>query len=297
MAAAAAVAPAPGIAASIGSSLLELPSEILVGQLRACSALDLVMLSAAARLPSPKVPCAQGPEGEVELPLPAFVAWLALESQSWSWLGSRLPPPLLLRLFHFFRSERVTCGGCLVVPPVYGHLCETTSRGPSLVRCGTTRCGLRDMTGVEVALVAPANAWRAWPGAVDSAGCHLLPMPETFTLSANCELKNIAPVTRAGQLLAVVPFRWGYEGITAFPTEELALLQIARALNQRGECASVRKCKAKIHMLSLAQVRVSTRSSYQPLLADHLREFGDTVQTPLWAIVYTEDDPGFFCFS
>merc|ERR1712032_534949 len=74
------------------------------------------------------------------------------------------------------------------------------------------------------------------------------------------------------------------------------LMLIARTLNMRGDCSVVRTHRVKIHLLSLAQIRMASRSHYQPLLANALKGFGD-LEPCLWALVYTNEDPGFFCFN
>mmetsp|Transcript_53372 Transcript_53372/g.114712 ORF Transcript_53372/g.114712 Transcript_53372/m.114712 type:complete len:313 (-) Transcript_53372:247-1185(-) len=298
----------PGTTAERSSAFpfLDLPTELLAEQLAACAAADLATLASAARLP----PCA----GKAErLPLASFVARLALEEAGAGAWG-QLPAELWLRLFHYLRCARVACGTAATAP--VGHLCAAR---PGFVRCGAGRCELPgEEVAVDAVFVAPLNAWRGRAGVAGPCCCEALPLPREWTVHANTQLEAVAPVTHCSQVLAVVPLRWGEEedasaaALAAPPggshrslaawsrnaasADSRSLAFMARALNERGECAAVRTHLAKMHLLSLDQVRQAARSSFQPLLAEALRGF-DGVDTPLWALVYTQTDPGFFCFS
>lgn len=74
------------------------------------------------------------------------------------------------------------------------------------------------------------------------------------------------------------------------------LLRIAQHLDKRGENAVILTHRLKLHLLSSAQIREAARSSYQPLLAQVLTGFQD-IEAMLWGLVYTAQDPGFYCFN
>lgn len=291
-------------------ALLALPVDVLVGQLRGLSAVDLASLAVSA-------PAARAPTAEDGLPLHAFVARsallasLALEfDEDLCRAAGGSAPGAWLRLFHFLRCAPVGSADAPAAAwqrpqaaAVHGHLC---CGRPGYVRCGATRLELlgEELSLVHASLVHPLGAWLGAPPpshggapAGTRGSFEALPLPDSCTVRANTTVESIAMVTRCGQLHAVVPLHWG-EG-TVEPEQlvpdQNRLAIVARMLNQRGECAAVRTHRLKVHLLSLAQVRVATRSQFQPLLSDALRGFAG-VEPPLWAIVYTEADPGFFSY-
>jgi hypothetical protein len=273
------------------NSLSLLPIDLLVGQLRACTAVDLAALAATSRQPQPseKDPC---------LPLSAFVAREALGNIADKW--HQLSPAEWLRLFHFLRCENVTCDNS---PPVMGHLCGAR---PEFVRIGVGQCEIPgDDLAVNVSLILPLTAWRGH-GNSGIEGCDAPVLPSKWSIRANTQLEAVAPVTSLGQVCAVTPLKWGElkqhrtmsRGIFPQNVDNASnnLLRIARVLNTRGECAAVRTHRTKIHFLSPAQMQIVSRSYLQPLLSSALYGFAG-FEASLWAIVYTNKDPGFFCFS
>jgi len=267
------------------NSLLLLPIDLLVSQLRACTAIDLAALAATSRQPQPS-------EKETCLPLPAFVAREALGKVADQW--QKLSPVHWLRLFHFLRCAHVNCESA---SPVMGHLCEAR---PEFVRIGFGRCEiLADDLAVDVALITPLTTW--WRG-----HCNTPVFPSKWSVRANTQLEAVAPVTSLGQVCAVAPLQWGefqeHGNDTRFFSSKYRnrsssnLIRIARVLNNRGECAAVRTHRTKIHFLSPAQMKIVSRSDFQPLLSHASYGFAG-FEASLWAIVYTDKDPGFFCFS
>eukprot|EP00928_Gymnodinium_smaydae_P087984 TRINITY_DN72146_c0_g1_i1.p1 TRINITY_DN72146_c0_g1~~TRINITY_DN72146_c0_g1_i1.p1 ORF type:complete len:326 (+),score=64.24 TRINITY_DN72146_c0_g1_i1:131-1108(+) len=313
-----------------GSPLLgRLPVDLLLGQLRACAARELAVLAGAARQPLvPAGEVASSDDPPPLLPLSAAVARAALGSSLAETLVPKrtagatsataeadVPPALWLRLYHYLCCARVECGR----RSLRGHLCASR---PRFVRCGAGRCEM--MRGgltieIDVALVAPLATWRERLKDVKGQGrngacCVALPLPEVWSVHANTPLEAVAPVTHGAQVCAVVPLRWGDGGSargTRHADGEAAddcddaevlrdrgqLVQVASELNNRGECAAVRTHRTKMHLLSLAQIRMVSRSNYQPLLANVLGGFGAAMDAHLWAVVYTDSDPGFFCFG
>lgn len=293
---------------SQGSTFSCLPVDLLAGQLRACSAVDLAALAATARQP-------QSSEARLCLPLPAYVAREALGKVANQW--AELPACHWLRLFHFLRCAQVACGKS---SPLTGHLCAWE---PEFVRCGFGRC---EMPGeeleVDVALVTPLVAWRQRLGNAGAEGCKAFPLPQKWNVRADTQLDSVAPVTHASQVCAVVPLQWGRlqkadeasvaqqriaESLAcpwlaeplACPVASRSLHQltmVARALNRRGECSVVRTHRSKIHFLTRAQVLMVARSDWQPLLSTVLTTFSG-FDACIWALVYTDADPGFYCFG
>lgn len=268
-----------------------LPLDLLAGQLRACTAYDLAAFAATSRQPQPS-------EKDTSLPLPALVAREALGKVASQW--ERLTPAQWLRLFHFLRCANVACENSL---PVMGHLCEAR---PEFVRVGVGQCEIiGDDLNVNVALITPLTAWRG-QGESGIEGCNAPVFPSKWTVRANTLLEAVAPVTALGQVCAVTPLHWGElleprsntRGATLTSTDSSGnnLIRIASLLNKRGECAAVRTHQTKIHFLSPAQMKIASRSYLQPLLSNALHGFAGC-EASLWAIVYTNKDPGFFCFS
>lgn len=273
------------------NSLLLLPIDLLVGQLRACTAVDLAALAATSRQPQPT-------EKDTCLPLSAFVAREALGNIANKW--QQLSPAEWLRLFHFLRCAHVTCENS---SPVIGHLCGAH---PEFVRIGVGQCEIPgDDLAVNVALIAPLTAWRGH-GANGIEGCDAPVLPSKWSIRANTQLEAVAPVTSLAQVCAVTPLQWGelpghrkvargiFPGDIGKPSNDLK--RIATVLNTRGECAAVRTHRTKIHFLSPSQMQIVSRSYLQPLLSNALYGFVG-FEASLWAIVYTNKDPGFFCFS
>lgn len=285
------------------SDLLTLPVEVLAGQLKACAATDLAALAAVAQLPPPSI-ATNG------LPLHCFVARQAIGDDVAEAFGN-VPAAQWLRLFHFFRCVRLADARTKGTS-VLGHLC--TAR-PEFVRCGTGRCELiSEELKVDAALVTTLMIWRNRLGCSMDC-CLTLPLPESWTIHANTQLRAVAPVTHTAQVFGVMPLQWGEDTWThatrkglgssihagasmRYGMDEHRLATIAKALNQRGECAAVRTHVVKLHLLSVEQVEAVARSNYQPLLGDVLHSFAvANIEAPLWALVYTQDDPGFFCFG
>lgn len=275
----------------VPNSLSLLPIDLLVGQLRACTAVDLAALAATSRQPQPS-------EKDACLPLPAFVAREALGQIANQW--QKLSAVQWLRLFHFLRCAQVTCE---TSSPLIGHLCEAR---PEFVRIGGGRCEIPgDDLAVDVALIAPLTAWRG-PGNNGIEGCEAPVFPSKWSVRANTQLEAVAPVTSLGQVCAVTPLQWGefqesrINTSILFPghvdTSSNSLMRIARVLNRRGECSAVRTHRTKIHFLSPGQMKIVSRYYLQPLLSNALYGFAG-FEASLWAIVYTNKDPGFFCFS
>jgi len=123
-------------------------------------------------------------------------------------------------------------------------------------------------------------------------------------------------VTSYGQVHAVLPLRWGeakatpggapprgsavtfssYRHLGTSDAGERQLEILARMLDQHGECATLRTHQVKLHLLSPAQAKAVADGNYQPCLDDAMEAFGG-VSPPLWAVIYTDKDPGFFCFG
>lgn len=290
-----------------------LPIDLLVGQLRACAAVDLAALAATAKQPRP---CEDIAEDEACLTLSAYVARGELSEIASHWKD--LPPGHWVRLYHFLRCARVACSdhGTRTLKcdssrgrsTLVGHLCAAETK---FVRCGVGRCEVPgEELEVDVALIAPLQAWRQRLGSAGAGGCQALPLPDKWSIHAHHQLEAVAPVTNYGQVCAVVPLRWGNGEQLARKVsfiQQLAeplvgnasspeLTTVARILNKKGDCGVVRTHRMKIHFLSRAQIRMVARSDLQPLLANALANFSGC-DACLWAIVYTEDEAGFFCFG
>jgi hypothetical protein len=263
------------------SAFSNLPLDLLIGQLRACAAVDLAALAATAKQP-------QSSEEKSCLSLPAFVAREALGDLADQW--HELDAGQWLQLFHFLRCSQVACGNS---SPLVGHLCAAE---PEFVRMGTGRC---EMPGedleIDVALVAPMAVWRQ-RRSLGPDGCKALPLPEKWTIHANTQLEAVAPITHSAQVCAVVPLRWGNGGEAGVNASSQQLLSVTRILNRKGECSVVRTHRSKVHFLTKAQLHIVARSTFQPLLANTLTSFSGC-DASLWALVYTNNDPGFFCFG
>jgi hypothetical protein len=278
-------------------SFLQLPIDILAGQLKACAALDLASLAATAKQP-------RVAEASCCLPLPAFVARELLGKVADQW--EYLQPGSWLNLFHFLHCARLVCWNSV---PLIGHLCMAE---PEFIRCGVGRCVMvGEEMETDVALVMPFAVWCQHIGNGIAGKCKTPPLPKKWNMHANHQLESVALVTCAAQVCAVVPLTWGNSSQKPLDTDwmprtstelpsangsSMRLALVARALNKKGECSVVRTHQSKVHFLSRAQVHIVARSNFQPLLANALTAFSGC-DACLWALVYTEADAGFFCFG
>jgi len=213
----------------------------------------------------------------------------------------------LMRLFQLLYCERLCGRG----RPAFGHLCSAKR---TFVRYSTSRCVMPytdEELSVDVALVGRLSSWvddvcrgtdRIW-----------LPLPEIMKIQAKNPISAIAPVTRAGQVLAVLPELWGEDqAIVANPLVSSGQRQNFRTsfrwnaavrvlermeeiLDEKGECAVVRTHQSKTHIFTAAQAKVAAASSYNPSLGKVLKSLD--IDSRLYAIVYLQRDPGFFCFN
>jgi len=242
------------------------------------------------------------------LSLTGLVALAALERDSGDTAVFRkLCQGELMRLFQFLYCERLRGRG----RPAFGHLC--TARR-ACVRYGTSRFVMLygdEELSVDVALVGRLSSWA--DDVCRGTGERMsLPLPPELKVHANAPVATVAPVTRAGQVLAVLPEVWGEAQTTAnlvssarrlncrptfqWNTAVRLLERIEEMLNRKGECAVVRTHQLKIHVLTAAQAKVAAASSYNPSLSKVLNALG-VEEARLYAIVYLQRDPGFFCFN
>eukprot|EP00929_Paragymnodinium_shiwhaense_P071464 TRINITY_DN36321_c0_g1_i1.p1 TRINITY_DN36321_c0_g1~~TRINITY_DN36321_c0_g1_i1.p1 ORF type:complete len:298 (-),score=69.89 TRINITY_DN36321_c0_g1_i1:112-978(-) len=276
-------------ASSASSMLLDLPPDVLVGQLLACSTLDLVRLTAAAapRWKALALSVVQAVLERDGIDMPAF---------------RRLSSEQQLQLFHFLHCASLPGRGRASI----GHLCPVR---PEFVRYAAVRCVMQygdEELDVDVGLVGRVSTW------LDDVSRGVdrisLPLPPIVKLQAKSPIEAIAPVTRAGQVLAVLPRIWG-ETQAAGPagassslftcspleTAERMLQRMAETLDKKGECAVLRTHTCKVHIFSAQQAKAAGASSYNPILSKVLNALG--VSAPLYATVYLQRDPGLFCFN
>lgn len=314
-------------------NLLAMPRDLLAMQLRCCSAAELARFSIAAAAcvdvetyaQSSLQSSRQAVVAKESVPLICHVVRLVLE-EVLSTSGCNLddvPALLWPRIYHFLCCTPLVP---LAVGIRVGHrqtaayLQHICTARPKFVRCGWGHCELRSIdVAIDCALVAPTAVWYKHLTREVAAGCWLtrevvgLPVPASWTVRANVPLDAVAPVTHSSQLFAVTHLKWG-EGlddeVAATPhsldslTFDVAAMnarnfaQVARHLNTKGECAIVRTHQIKLHLLSTAQIQILSHSNHQvqPLLAQALLAFGG-ITPSLWALVYTKDDPGFYCFN